>query len=111
MNTMQDQPAPTPDLTPEQLSELVQQAANAVTQHLRLSARNRQINNTTRIDKIQQEQLALVTLMHLHIDALTKLLVAKGLLSFDDVNKALVAEFATHANELAGKPQLVVPRR
>ena len=107
---MQDQPAPTPDLTPEQLAQLVQQAADAVTQQMRLAARTRQINNTTRIDKIQQDQLALVTLMHLHIDALTKLLVAKGLLSFDDVNRALVAEFASHANELSGKPRLVVPR-
>jgi hypothetical protein len=112
MSTMEDQPAPqnTPQgLTGEQLGALVQQAANMVTQQMALNSRMRKVNITD-VDKRLEELTKMVELMHVHIDVLTKLLISKNTCTVDEVNQWLVAGFATHANELAGKPEIVIPR-
>jgi len=109
MSAMEDQPAPQAQLTGEALAKLVQEAANAVIQNLRVAGRNRAVAMKA-IDDRLQETIALTTLVHCHLDALTKLLVAKGTATQDEINMSIVAEFASKANELAGRPQLVVPR-
>lgn len=109
MSPMQDQPVPAQEPTSQQLVAMVQQAANLVVQQLTLANRGRAIDVVT-VDAKLQEIVSITTLMHCHLDMLTKLLVLKKVCTQEEINKYLIAEFVTAANELAGKPQIVVPR-